>query len=60
MNAIQYPWVVIGCGVLFCLSGIYLFRRNVFEENRSITWPFIVLVMGIALVTLGSARLIFH
>lgn len=49
-------WVLITAGCLFCISGILLFRKNIFEEDRSPKWPLLVLLMGVVLITLGSAK----
>lgn len=59
MNGHREPWLLISAGVLFCITGIVLFRRNVFEEGRSIAGPSMLLLMGIVLVTLGSAGIVF-
>jgi hypothetical protein len=49
-------WILCGIGTLFCLSGIYLFLKNVYEENRSIKWPVLILVMGVLLIAVGTAK----
>ncbi|RYY61254.1 MAG: hypothetical protein EOO05_07005 [Chitinophagaceae bacterium] len=58
MNSLYHPWLVMACGVLFCISGILVFRKNVFEENHSLTWPFLLMVMGIILVATGTAKIV--
>ena len=50
------PWVVSGIGVLFSCSGIYLFFKNVYEEDRSVKWPLIIMLMGIMLIAAGTAK----
>ena len=47
---------IFGIGILFCIAGIYLFQRNVFEENRKITNPLLVIVAGVILIGLGTAK----
>lgn len=49
-------WMICGIGVLFCISGLYLFFKNVYEDDRSTRWPFAVILMGIVLVAIGSAK----
>jgi hypothetical protein len=49
------PWFLCGLGTLFCLSGIYFFRKNVFEENRSVKWAIIIIVMGLIFIGWGTA-----
>jgi hypothetical protein len=50
------PWVLYGAGILFCCLGIYLFFRNVFEEDRSVVWPVFVMIMGVLLIVAGTAQ----
>lgn len=50
------PWIICGIGMFFCLSGVYLFFRNVFEEGRSLKWALLIIVMGIVLIAVGTAK----
>ncbi len=50
------PWILCGCGIFFCLSGIYFFFKNVFEEGQSVKWAFFIIAMGIVLIALGTAK----
>ena len=50
-------WIYCIAGMLFCLGGVYLFFRNVFEENRRITNPILVIIGGIFLIGVGMAKL---
>lgn len=59
MTGQLHPWLLMACGILFCISGILVFRKNVFEENRSVTWPFVLMLMGVVLVITGTARIVF-
>jgi len=52
----QHPWSIIITGIIFCLAGVYLFQRNVFEENKKILMPVIVILAGIVLISVGMAR----
>jgi len=52
----QSPWSIIGAGIFFCISGVYLFSRNAFEENRSIRWPVLLIIMGVVLIGVGTAK----
>jgi hypothetical protein len=42
-------------GILFCVSGIYLFLKNSFEEGKTIRWPILIMVMGVALIGIAAA-----
>jgi hypothetical protein len=48
-------WLFWGFGVLFCSTGLYLFYRNVYEVNKSILAPILLLIGGIILLSLGTA-----
>jgi hypothetical protein len=50
------PWILCGTGLLFCLSGIYFFYKIAFEENRSLKWPVIIMIMGVLLIAWGTAK----
>jgi hypothetical protein len=49
------PWFLCGLGTLFCLSGIYFFQKNTFEEDRSVKWPIILMIMGLIFIGWGTA-----
>lgn len=50
------PWLLCGIGILFCVTGLYFFFRNVYEEGESLYWPIVTIVMGVLLIALGTAR----
>lgn len=50
------PWVLCGIGALFCSAGMYLFFKNIYEEDRSIKWPVLIMIMGILLIAAGTAK----
>jgi hypothetical protein len=50
------PWVLCGAGIIFCITAIILFRKTVFEEGKSIAGSIIIMLMGIALIGLGTAK----
>lgn len=54
--ALQNPWVLCGIGILFCIGGVYLFFKNAYEEDRSLYWPIVMMVMGVILIAAGTAR----
>jgi len=49
-------WLLCGAGVLFCLAGIYEFRKNVFEENKSVRPSIFIMIMGVLLIAIGTAK----
>jgi|GEM_PF-1113839 len=53
------PWITCGIGIFFCISGIYFFFRNVFEENKTITGAVLIMIMGIILVSVASFQLMY-
>ncbi len=50
------PWVLCGLGIAFCITGVYLFFKKIYEENQSVSWPFIIMVMGVFLIAAGTAK----
>jgi hypothetical protein len=55
IHLLNSPWILCGIGVLFCGGGAYLFKRNVFEEHKTITAPILVILGGIILIAIGTA-----
>lgn len=53
----QHSWLILGTGIFFCCSGIYLFLKNVFEEGRSIRWSILIMLMGVVMIALSMATL---
>jgi hypothetical protein len=50
------PWILCGIGVLFCCSGAFLFFKNAYEDDRSVTWPVIIMILGVLLIAVGTAK----
>jgi hypothetical protein len=53
---VNNPWVVCTAGILFCVTGVYFFFKNVYEEDRSTAWPAIIILMGVLLIAAGTAK----
>jgi hypothetical protein len=49
-------WADIAAGILFCIAGIWLFQRLVFDRNRELWKPVLLLVIGVLLIAAGSAK----
>ena len=49
-------WVFCGLGTIFCFTGVYLFYRNIHEKDRKILSPFLVMIMGVILIAIGTAK----
>lgn len=54
---LNQPWVYYGVGILFCITGIYLFSKNVYEEDRSIKGAVLLLIAGVVLIAVGAGRI---
>ena len=49
-------WLLYITGILFCLAGMYQFRKNVFEENKSVRSSIFIMIMGVILIAIGTAK----
>jgi uncharacterized membrane protein AbrB (regulator of aidB expression) len=49
-------WTLCGIGILFCVTGLYQFRKNAFEENKRILPTILVMIMGVILIAIGTAK----
>ena len=56
LQGINNPWVLCGIGFLFCIAGAYLFFKNVYEEDQSVVWPVLMMIMGVLLMAAGTAK----
>ena len=56
LSTLHNPWTLCIAGFIFCLAGVYLFFKNVYEEGRSLYWPVMIMVMGVLLIAVGTAR----
>jgi hypothetical protein len=50
------PLALCGIGILFCISGIWFFYTNAFEEDKRIIKPVLLLVAGVILIGWGMAK----
>ena len=46
----------MAAGIALCTGGVYLFFKNVFEEDKSIMRPLLVVIAGIILVGMAMAE----
>ncbi|HMR91771.1 MAG TPA: hypothetical protein PKC69_05640 [Chitinophagaceae bacterium] len=53
---VNNPWFLCITGICFCLAGGYSVFKNIYEDDRSIRWGVILIVMGVVLITAGAAR----
>lgn len=49
-------WILCGIGILFCLSGLFFFYKNVFEQEKKILPSILVMLMGVLLIALATAK----
>jgi uncharacterized membrane protein YczE len=47
-------WLICGLGTLFCITGLYLFHKYAYEENRSLRWAVIIMIIGVILIAIGT------
>jgi hypothetical protein len=58
-NLMWQAWALCGAGILFCIIGVYKFYRNVYEEDKKILSPVLLMIGGVILIGLGTAKY-FH
>ena len=49
-------WIFVGVGALICAGGVYLFYKTIFDEEKNIIKPILVILAGIFLIALGTAK----
>ena len=49
-------WAICGVGTFFCFTGVYLFHKKAFEEGQRINIPVMLMIMGVILIALGTAK----
>ena len=49
-------WVFCGLGTIFCFVGVYLFYRSIHEKDRKIFYTFLIMIMGVILIAIGTAK----
>jgi|GraSoiStandDraft_4_1057263.scaffolds.fasta_scaffold00109_10 uncharacterized membrane protein YidH (DUF202 family) len=49
-------WLFCITGTVFCLTGVYRFKKNVFEEERRISLAVFLMIAGVILIAVGTAR----
>ena len=50
------PWLLCIAGTIFCFAGVYYFKKNAFEEDKSIGPPVLIMIMGLILIAIGTAK----
>jgi hypothetical protein len=50
------PWLIIIAGVIFSLTGVFLFHRDAFEKNGRVLIPLIITIAGVILMSIGFAK----
>ena len=49
-------WLLCITGFVFCLTGVYQFKKNAFEEDQSVRPAVYVMIMGVILISIGTAK----
>jgi hypothetical protein len=50
------PWIFCGAGILLCLAGVYGFHKTIYEENKKILGPVLLMIGGVTLIGIGTAK----
>lgn len=49
-------WFLCITGIVLCLAGVYHFRLTAFEEDKSIRPSILIMIMGVILISIGTAK----
>jgi len=49
-------WTYCGIGIFFCVSGVYIFLKTVYEKDKKLFPSFLLMIMGVILIGIGTAR----
>jgi hypothetical protein len=49
-------WIYCVAGILFCLSGAYIFLKTVYEKGKKLIASFLLMIMGVILIGIGTAK----
>ena len=49
-------WTYCIIGGIFCIAGLFLFKKRIFEENKSISSSMLIILMGVILLTIGLGK----
>ncbi|HEY6506136.1 MAG TPA: hypothetical protein VIZ28_19305 [Chitinophagaceae bacterium] len=52
-------WTLCGAGIVFCLTGAWMFYKNVYEAKGKTLPAVLVMIAGVVLISLGTAKY-FH
>ena len=50
------PWILCGIGIFFCCFGVYLFLKNIYEEEKSVKKAILIMIGGVLIIALGTAK----
>ena len=50
------PWILCSIGILFCCAGVYLFSKNIYEEEKSVKSAVLIILGGVVIIALGTAK----
>jgi hypothetical protein len=53
---ISIGWLYCGAGILFCATGVYTFFRTVYEKEKRTFPSFLLMLMGVILIGIGTAK----
>jgi hypothetical protein len=49
-------WLLCITGILFCIAGVYHFKKNALEEDKSVRLSIVIMIMGVILISIGTAK----
>jgi len=49
-------WIYSLVGIIFCGTAVFLFYKNVFEEQGKISYAILLMILGVVLIAIGTAK----
>ena len=49
-------WIYSLIGIIFCATAVFLFYKNVFEEQGKISNAVLLMILGVVLIAIGAAK----
>ena len=49
-------WIFYTVGIVFCIIAIFIYYRNVFEDEKKISYSVVLMILGVILIAVATAK----